>query len=279
MAHHARQMNSMAARSDSMTRLSQVIILPCILLAGMLNLAFPFSGDQALFTIGAQALSRGAVLYRDFWDLKQPGIYWFYHVAGALFGYNEMGIHVAELVWFTALAVIISVSMRSRFQIAWMSDLCAVFTVGVYFSVCATWHLTQLEGLAALPLFLSLLLVFPAEGRVSSTRFFIFGMLAASVALFKLMLLAIPLTFVVIAIAFRKRLLQNVFIALLGVLTVMTPVVIYFGVQHQLPLICKTYFVYPPRIVSQLPMSGMSVLDSKHYLVSAVRRLHFCRWH
>lgn len=257
--------------SGSQTLLTRVTILLFIAIAGMLNLEFPFGGDQALFTIGAQSLARGGVLYRDFWDIKQPGIYWFYHAAGALLGYNEIGIHIAEIIWFTVLAVLISATMKARFRIAWMSDVCAVLTVGVYFAVCTTWHLTQLEGLVALPLFLSLVLILPIAGAVSTPRLLAFGMLAASVALFKLMLLAIPITFLVVSILPGKRFLRSGLIAAVGFAIVIFPVVIYFGAQHQLPLIYKTYFVYPPRIVAQLPMSGLRVLlrSLRWFLLSA----------
>src|SRR5262249_7866699 len=61
---------------------------------GASRLEQPFHGDQAFFTVGAQKLAHGAVLYRDFWDFKQPGIYWFYEAAGRLFDFSERGVHL-----------------------------------------------------------------------------------------------------------------------------------------------------------------------------------------
>ena len=40
---------------------------------GASRLFDPFSGDQALFLVGAETLHAGGVLYRDYWDIKQPG--------------------------------------------------------------------------------------------------------------------------------------------------------------------------------------------------------------
>jgi hypothetical protein len=74
-----------------------VLIIVAVL--GLGHLAYPFGGDQALFVIGAWDLSQGAVLYRDFWDFKQPGIFAFYSAAGRLFGFDEVGIHAFELGW------------------------------------------------------------------------------------------------------------------------------------------------------------------------------------
>ncbi len=48
--------------------------LAVVLLIGLMHIAYPFDGDQAFFTEGALKISRGAVLYRDLWDIKQPEI-------------------------------------------------------------------------------------------------------------------------------------------------------------------------------------------------------------
>ena len=65
------------------------LALGAVVIAGLVNLAYPFAGDQALFTLGGRALAEGAVLYRDFWELKQPGILYFYFLAGQMFGFTE----------------------------------------------------------------------------------------------------------------------------------------------------------------------------------------------
>ena len=49
-----------------------------VVFTGALCLALPFWGDQALFTVYARQLAEGAVLYRDIFDVKQPGIFLFY---------------------------------------------------------------------------------------------------------------------------------------------------------------------------------------------------------
>ena len=47
-------------------------------LLALLHLPYPFDHDQGLFMAGARAMADGARLYVDFWDMKQPGIYWYY---------------------------------------------------------------------------------------------------------------------------------------------------------------------------------------------------------
>ena len=81
-------------------------------LAGWVNLPMPLHGDAALYQLGAKAMADGGVLYRDFWDLKQPGIYLFHWFAGSLFGFTETGLHRLELLYMLAFSVLQLVVLR-----------------------------------------------------------------------------------------------------------------------------------------------------------------------
>jgi len=43
------------------------------------------------------------LLYRDFWDLKQPGSFYFYLLATRLFGSGSVSVHALELIGWIAL--------------------------------------------------------------------------------------------------------------------------------------------------------------------------------
>src|SRR5512143_2793923 len=100
------------------TRLEWLALAACVAL-GLLNLWAPFTSDQALFTMGAEKLLHGGQLYRDYWDTKQPGIFWFYTLAVRMFGPSEEGVHVLELAWFTAFAAVLLVAPRRAFEHRW----------------------------------------------------------------------------------------------------------------------------------------------------------------
>ena len=89
-----------------MTRL-RIGAIAAVLLAGVLSLPRPLGGDQALFLYIAKSIDHGSLLYRDLWDAKQPGIYIFYAVAGNLFGFNDIAVHLLELIVMLALAVVL----------------------------------------------------------------------------------------------------------------------------------------------------------------------------
>ena len=94
--------------SDRRTvRVAGIVALTVIAVAGGLKLAYPFSGDQALLATGGREVLHGAVLYRDFWDVKQPAIYLFYAVGGAIFGFSPFGLHLRELIYILVFAVVL----------------------------------------------------------------------------------------------------------------------------------------------------------------------------
>jgi hypothetical protein len=66
-----------------------------------------FFGDQALNALMGKVIASGGAPYADLWDLKHPGVFFFFAAGGMLFGFDEVGIHLFELLWMlvTALAV------------------------------------------------------------------------------------------------------------------------------------------------------------------------------
>ena len=102
-------------------------------------------GDQALFAVYARELTRGAVLYRDLFDLKPPGIFLFYAAGGLLFGFTEVGIHLFELLYWLAFSAFAIVALRPYFRTHWAAPLVPVFTVVVYYLRADTLDLTEVE--------------------------------------------------------------------------------------------------------------------------------------
>jgi hypothetical protein len=122
---------------------------------GAAQLWHPLHSDQALYLSIAKRLSAGDVLYRDIWFDKQPGVLLFYGAAGELFGWDERGIHLLELIWMAGtcgvtLAWAKALSGRPAVQI-----LAPVLTAGAYYAASGAWQLTQIEALVMLPLFVA----------------------------------------------------------------------------------------------------------------------------
>ncbi|MEH1837615.1 MAG: hypothetical protein V7L20_02340 [Nostoc sp.] len=238
------------------------LVLIFVLIIGLINLPFPFSGDQALFTIGALEMQQGKVLYRDFWDLKQPGIYYFYFLAGNLFGFNEIGIHIFELIYMMLFSFTLQLTLKSYFRHKIIASLVPLLTVGVYYIVSYHKQFTQVEGLVGFPLFLCLWLTYESfnhEGKQRFIQIFISGLMGGIVLIFKLIFLPIILCFWLTALLHsilikhqktQKIILEICLPIFLGVLFPILLIASYFASFDSLAIVYKTFFVYPSQVVA-----------------------------
>ncbi len=226
-----------------------------VVLAGGLCLAMPFWGDQALFTLYARELTQGAVLYRDVFDVKQPGIFLFYAAGGLLFGFSEVGIHLFELTYWIGFSIFALVALRPYFTALWGAPLVPVLTVVVYYFYGATQDFTQIEILVAFPLLVAWWLIDQADPltRRGVRRYAVAGLAAAVVVLLKHLYLLIVLTFLAynlrrarregVAIRDLRRCVYA-FLVTLGIPLLVTTA--YFAVHGQLGRIWWVYFELAP---------------------------------
>lgn len=241
------------------------LVLLFVLLAGIINLNQHFNGDQALFAVYAAAIDKGAVLYRDVWDIKQPGIFVFYFLSGKIFGFTETGIHLFELIYWLAFSLILQTTLRKFFRHELFAQIAPLLTIGIYYAVCQSFHLTQVEGLIGFPLYLTLwtaIQSFPTKDKKISFRWaFISGICGGAVLLFKLILLPIILLFWLIPAFYLNRFdvkVSEIFRAFflpifIGALILPIVGLIYFVWQGVLPIVFYTYFQFPSEAVLAIP--------------------------
>lgn len=247
-----------------------VLIISIIILIGLIHLPHPFSGDQALFTTSALKMSKGAVLYRDFWDLKQPGIFIFYLLAGSLFGFTELGIHLFELLYWLAFSIISITCLKSYFDNRTVASLAPLLTMGVYYGVSGSWHLTQVEIIVTFPIFLSLWYASMSSQEGNLFRqMFLSGLMGGVVLAFKFLFLPIVLSFWLTALIYatvwkRERFgdvaARMIAPVLLGMLLPLTILFCYFAASGTLSLLAYAFFEYPSRAMAELPRPGFDRL-------------------
>jgi hypothetical protein len=235
-------------------------------LLAVLHLPFPFSSDQALTFVGAQAVERGATLYVDWWDIRQPGAIWFYWLAGKLFGFSELGVHLLELLWLGLAALAILAIARRLVSRAPLAALAPLLTVGIYYAWSSPWELTQAEGLAMLPLAICLLAVLRAEAatttRAVAAHWMLFGFAAACAGLFKSVIFAIPLALAAAAISLEVRsgraelagiIRHRLLPAACGALAPIAAVLWHFWMRDALGELYWTTFTAPLLHLAELP--------------------------
>ncbi len=226
-----------------------------VVLAGGLCLAIPFWGDQALFTLYARELTQGAVLYRDVFDVKQPGIFLFYAAGGLLFGFSEVGIHLFELTYWIGFSIFALVALRPYFTARWGAPLVPVLTVVVYYFYGGTQDFTQIEILVAFPLLVAWWLIDQADPLTTrGVRLCaVAGLAAAVVVLLKHLYLLIILAFLGYAVLRARRrgvaigeMRRSVAVFLITLVVPLVLVGAYFAVHGQLGRIWWAYFELSP---------------------------------
>jgi hypothetical protein len=260
---------SAAVRRDtvSIAMGTAMAVLP-VLVMGAIHLNRPFHGDTALFTLGAELMAAGGVLYVDFWDIKQPGIYLFFLLAGCLFGFDEAGAHTADLVWNGVFAVVVALAMRHHLRNATLALAAPFATVGLYYAFANSWHVTQLEFLVGLPLFLALLAV-SDPARLTGLGFFASGVCAGIVVTFKLMLAPIPVAFWIAALVYERAekgtslasaAITRLAPAAAGGLTVVAAVLLWSHASGSLESLLWTTFVFPIEAAAYVPANSFKML-------------------
>lgn len=237
-----------------------ILGLALVAALGFLRLYDPIGGDQALFLVAARELAHGAVLYRDFWDLKQPGIFAFYSVAGSLGGWSFETLHAFELVWNLALATTAWLLVRGRLARPSFALAAPLFVVGGTYAVADGSMLTQVELVVSLPLMLCTWATLEAFAATSMRRAIVLAAaagLAAGVAiLFKLLFVAI--VFVIVAIAYARRMRTAIggpTVLLTWLAASAVPPLVFAATVWRdgtLAEVVTTFFVLPSRIVESV---------------------------
>ncbi|MGE0315499.1 MAG: hypothetical protein AB7P21_28105 [Lautropia sp.] len=254
--------------------------------ASLLLFRIPLLGDdQALFGIGAQILRDGGVLYRDFWDVKQPGIYWFNQAALALPGAG--GRHWLLVVWLatTGLASAVLAAIAAPYTGAWL--FAPLLTLGTCLLVSDPSNIGQLETLVPLPITGVIVCVLGVAARRIPLRggWLAAGVLTGVTALFKLILASIPATILLIALArlgFQRgaRATALAFaMALLGAALVAAATIAPFAAAGALEPMLWTQFAWPVQALGAIGHAPVSrLLDAAAWFAGAVALMLPAAW-
>ncbi|GAA0854568.1 hypothetical protein [Aliiglaciecola litoralis] len=241
-----------------------------VILLGITSLYFPFGPDQASIFTGALSIRDGGQLYVDYWDNKQPGLFWFYAIAGWLFGYSEFGVHSLELICLVVLSLTLVWFLRSQLHVKMLAALAPLACVASYYASATELELAQLEMLVSLPIMLGIICLVKAyETAINiSLLWFLSGIMAGVLVAFKLLLGAvfIVLWLWCIWVDCRTRITWQNTISLrllpagLGALVVILPLCLWFYTQGTLSQFIWTSFVYPPLALQSSPAASYTRL-------------------
>lgn len=152
-----------------------------VFLLGLARLTETFNGDQALFVVYAKGIISGQQLYTDLWDVKQPGIFYFYAIAGQIFGFSEIGVHFFELLYWIIFSAALIWIANDQFKNESLRYLLPLATAGYYYLTAGSLQMTQVETLVGFPLLFSFALI-PKYCKSVGSAQWIFGCLISGLA-------------------------------------------------------------------------------------------------
>ncbi|HQP96836.1 MAG TPA: glycosyltransferase family 39 protein [bacterium] len=91
------------------------------------TLLSPILHDEGLFLAGAQACAAGELPYRDFWDHKPPGIFYFHSIPLRVFPFSRLAVKIHEIIWIALSASLFLLLCRRLF-----SSVTATVTLAFY---------------------------------------------------------------------------------------------------------------------------------------------------
>ncbi len=251
-----------------------------LLVVGLIEFVYipnHFGTDQSIYTIGARVLREGGILYRDYWDLKQPGIFLFFLLAGTTFGFSELGILAFEASYLFSFSIILIFTLRRYFSNPVLAACVPLFTVAFYYGFANPTEHLQVEGIVGFPLFLSTYFALQAEEepehRSSTLYLFLSGVFGGVVLVFKFILLPVPFliwaatVFYLCKNARRARLsllTRSLLCIGLGAALPLVVTLVFFASRGGLQDLLWTTFQYPRRAVVENWHRRFEVLKRGH---------------
>lgn len=160
-------------------------ILGAGLVLGGFTVFYSWTGSTSIFSYVAYRILEGGVAYLHGWDIKGPGVYYFFALAHGVFGPSPMAFRILEVLWETATALVlaaIAVRIYGKQAAALFAGLGYLV---LYFSQ-NFWNFAISDGLLNLPLALGFLILLRALQQDRGWQWGLAGFLVGVTALFKL---------------------------------------------------------------------------------------------
>lgn len=226
--------------------------------------------DQGLFVYYAQRIREGALPYVDVWDNKQPGIFGFYALAGALIGEGWPAARLLYAVWLGLGAGVLAWIARAAApgSRAWL--LAPLLAVGLTLVRTNAERPAQVESLMGLPLavLLALCVAEPAGALGRRIRWIVAGVCTALVASFKLVLAPVAAALITVALGWRiargtctlGEAAAAIAWSLVGFAAVAVPVVGWFVALGAGPQFAWTMLEYPRLALVEVERQRVAML-------------------
>ena len=228
--------------------------------------------DGPIFTYIGKTVLAGGAAYRDAWDIKAPGVFFFYALASWL-GQAPLSVHLLEALWQSGTAVTVGLLAARRFESGRAGLLGGLIYLGLLYSQEGGW-LGQADGLISLPLALAVWFALLAQERDALRNWFLAAFFTGIAAVFKMPLGLLGIAFLWMAWRTGPRSAGEPFRRLAALAAgVAAPLLACLGYFHALGAtrdLINTVFVIGPRYASlvwrhpDLRFLVSALLDPRH---------------
>lgn len=128
-------------------RVTRLLVWTLVAAWSISSLWYPFGWDQGIFAWVGDTILHGGMPYRDAFDLKGPAAHVIFAIAQAIFGQNQWGIRVIDLLGIGSAAWLVARSVNRLTTPgtgAWAGALLILWYGGLTF-----WNTAQPDGFAA----------------------------------------------------------------------------------------------------------------------------------
>ncbi|MCB9540154.1 MAG: hypothetical protein H6704_28410 [Myxococcales bacterium] len=251
--------------------------LPSLAVAvlGIVHVPGPFTGDQSLYALAGQAILDGATMYRDFGDIKHPGVHGYYAVAQGLLGWAlpsaEVAVRLFELGVLLGLGLFLQAVLRARLAVPALAAMAPIATAGAYYATATSWGLTQPEALPGPLLCVAAWLAAPRAGVAAGpARFVAAGALGATAIVFQGHMVAVPIVMLTVACV-RGAGLRQAAPVVAGFFGLLGAFVLFFALQGAAGALWEVYLAYPLAAGQEVPAERQGFARFRDSLVSYLR--------
>ncbi len=229
------------------------MLLVFVALIGSVSLAYPFGRDQGIYAYAGKLLLEGKMNYKEVFDLKPPGIHFFFSFIQLVSGESMLNARVFDILWQFLTAVIVMIISSRLTRSIYLPILSAFLYMFLYYRL-DYWHTLQADGALNLFFALTVLLVVSSFYSHSFIKIFAAGLVFGTALLFKYTIISfLPLLLVCFLLSkseLRSLRIKNVIVFLAGLIFAAVSVVLLYQFTGALPELINVQFVQTPLYTS-----------------------------
>lgn len=233
--------------------LNSLVLLALAALIGSVSLTYPFGRDQGIYAYAGKLLLEGKMNYKEVFDLKPPGIHFFFSFIQLVSGESMFSARMFDIFWQFLTAVIVMVISSRVTRSVFLPLLSGFLYIFLYYRL-DYWHTLQADGALNLFFALTVLLAISSFYSHSFLKVFASGLVFGIALLFKYTIISF-LPLLLICFMFSKRELtslriKNVIVFLTGLVFILLSVVLLYQFTGALPEFINVQFVQTPLYTS-----------------------------